>query len=148
MTVKELSQFYYLGKEIKENKKQIKELEADLKKISKTVDSTQGSQLQIPFQLHSVKIEGIALQDKNRWHRIKAELEDVKKIVDLKLEQQVCEYNRISRFILSIDDSLMRQILVLRFVKCCAWNKIADEVGGNNTEASVKMMCIRFLKKL
>lgn len=147
MTVKELSQLYYLNKEIQLLQRKKKALESDLKKMSSTVGCVQGSQLQIPYQLHSVKVEGIGVQDRSRWLRIKAELQDVKDLIDLKLEQQVCEFNRLNRYIQTVDDSMIRQILELRFVECLKWNKIADIVGGNNTEASVKMSCFRYLGK-
>ena len=55
------------------------------------------------------------------------------------------ELNRLCRFIDGVEDSLMRQILTLRFVEGRTWNGVADVIGGGNTEGSVKMACARFL---
>lgn len=147
MTKKELSQLFYLNREIKQLQQKKKLLEADLKKLSTTVGCVQASQMQVPFKLHSVKVEGIGIKDRNKWLSIKAELQDVKNLIELKLEQQVCEYNRLNRYIQSVDDSLIRQILELRFIEGLSWNKVADGVGGNNTEDSVKQACRRYIMK-
>jgi len=146
LTKKELSQLFYLNREIKQlqHKKQL--LESDLKQLNTTVGCVQASQMQIPFKLHSVKVEGIAITDRKKWLKIKAELTDVKKLIELKSEQLVCKYNRLNRYIQSVDDSLIRQILELRFIEGLNWNKVADGIGGNNTEDSIKKACYRFLK--
>ncbi len=146
MTIKELSQLYYLSQEIKQLKAKKRLLEKDLHNLSTTVGCVQASQMQIPFKLHSVKVEGIGITDRNKWLRIKAELSDVKNLIELKLEQQVCEYNRLNRYIQTVDDSLIRQILELRFINGLSWNKVADNIGGYNSEDSVKKMCYRYLK--
>ena len=147
MTNKELSQLFCLSKEIGQLKHKKKLLELDLKQLGTTVDCVLGSEKQIPFRLHSVKVEGIAITDHKRWLNIKAELQDVENLIELKLEQQVCEYNRLNRFIQSVDDSLIRQILELRYIEGFKWNKVAIVIGGNNTEDSVKQACHRYITK-
>lgn len=147
MTKKELSQLFYLNREIKQLQHKKELLECDLKQLSTTVGSVQASQMQIPFKLHSVKVEGIAITDRKKWLKIKVELTDVKKLIELKSEQLVCEYNRLNRYIQSVDDSLIRQILELRFIEGLSWNNVADGVGGNNTEDSVKQACHRYIIK-
>jgi len=146
LTKQELSQLFYLNREIEQLDLQKQTLEDDLRLLKTTTDSVQGSAMQIPFQLHSVKIEGIAISDRKKWLKIKAELSDVKKLKELKSEQLVYEFSRLNRYIQFGEDSLIRQILELRFIKGFKWNKVADDIGGNNTEDSVKKAFYRYLK--
>ena len=41
----------------------------------------------------------------------------------------------------------MRRIISLRVVDGLSWNKVADYIGGGNTEGSVKMAFQRFMEK-
>ncbi|MDD2429343.1 MAG: hypothetical protein PHQ85_07135 [Eubacteriales bacterium] len=54
---------------------------------------------------------------------------------------------RMEEYIRCIDDAQLRTILILRFVDGLTWNQVADRIGGNNTEDSVKKACYRYLKK-
>lgn len=49
-------------------------------------------------------------------------------------------------FIRNIPDSLTRQIVYCHCVKLMNWRRVAYEVGGNNTEDSVKKRYYRFLE--
>lgn len=147
MTKEELSQLFYLDKEIKSLKHRKEVLETDLETLNQTVDSVLGSEHQEPFRLHSVKVEGIAITDKKKWLSIKAELQDVKNLIELNYEKQVFEYNRLNRYIQSVNDSFIRQILELRFIEMLKWNDVADAIDGNNTENSVKQACRRYILK-
>ena len=51
---------------------------------------------------------------------------------------------KIIEYIESIDDSLMRQTIFYRNVSCMTWWEVADAIGGNNTENSVKKAYSRF----
>lgn len=147
MTIKELSQYFYLGKEIKAKEKEIELLQKELDNIAETVASVQGSKLQVPFNLHSVQVKGISINDRKKWGKINAELQDLKSIIELSNVRKVFEYNRLTRFIESISDSLTRQVFYFRFAKGMEWKDVAIAVGGNNTEDSVKKICYRYLKK-
>ena len=57
------------------------------------------------------------------------------------------EEDRISAWIDQVNDIQINLILSLRFKEKLSWNKIADEIGGNNTEDSVRMMVNRYLEK-
>ena len=52
---------------------------------------------------------------------------------------------KIIEYIEGVDDSLMKQIIFYRCVSCMTWQEVADAVGGNNTENSVKKAYSRFL---
>ncbi len=130
MTKKELSQLYYLNKEIKQQKQRLKELEA----------AATGCTAQITGMPH-----GTSVGDK--VSKYAAEIADLKNLIELNIQKCWYEMNRLNRYIDSVEDSQMRQILTLRYIKQYSWYKIANEIGGNNTEDSIKKSCYRFLAK-
>jgi hypothetical protein len=58
------------------------------------------------------------------------------------------EEKRISRIIEDIEDPQTRLIFKLRFVDLLDWVHIAFEIGGGNTDYSVKKRCYRHLENL
>ena len=50
----------------------------------------------------------------------------------------------VTAYIGSVQDSLVRQILTLRFVDGLSWTAVAHRIGGGNTEESVKKAFYRF----
>lgn len=129
-TKKELSNLFFLNLEIEKEKQRLSELEAA------ATDT-------------SAKISGLphvsGLSDKTA---IAAEIADTRSIIDAKIKASVVEYNRLIRYISSIDDSLIRQILRYRYIDGCSWIAVAMRIGGNNTADSVKKVCYRFLEKM
>lgn len=75
--------------------------------------------------------------------------ENVAKLVYL--EKKLSEYKQeaaeTESFISNVEDYQIRLILELRYIDGFEWNKIADYIGGNNTEYSVKKMCYRYLER-
>lgn len=57
------------------------------------------------------------------------------------------QLNDISTWISHIDDDLVQFIILRRFVDNKRWQEIADELGGNNTEYSVKKLCYRYINR-
>ena len=53
----------------------------------------------------------------------------------------------VEKFINSVDDSLTRRIIYFRFIEHLSWKKVADKVGGGNTEDSVRKTLDRYLEK-
>lgn len=131
MTLKELSQLYHLGREIERDQEQLEELRAKVSAPSAQVCDS------MP------KSPGY----ENQLERYIAAIVDLEAIIRAKITQCVYERNRLERYIAEIPDSLTRQIFQLRFINGLTWLQIAYSVGGNNTEASVKMVCYRYLKK-
>lgn len=131
MTLNELSQLYYLNREIERDQERLEELRAKA--------SVPGA----------VNYDGMPKNPgfENRLERCVAEIVDLEAIIQAKITQCLHERNRLERYIAEIPDSLTRQIFQLRFIKGLTWLQIAYSVGGNNTEASVKMVCYRYLKK-
>ena len=126
VTKKELSQLYYLNHEIEQERRRLRELEAAATSVSPKITG-------LP---HINKIS-----DKTA---IAAQIADCRAVIEAKLKLSVIEYNRLNRFIASVDDSLMRQILSLRYG--FSWQRIAFIIGGGNSADSVRMLINRFLE--
>lgn len=129
MTVKELSQLYYLNREIEQDKNRLAELEAAATSCTAKITG-------LPH------VQGIA--DKTA---LAAEIADCQAVIELKSKQSLIEYNRIMRFVAGINDSQMRQIVALRHANGLSWRQVAFHIGGGNTEGSVKMAYKRYFEK-
>lgn len=128
MTKKELSQLYHLNKEIAEEQKRLQE-------IRSFATSTNSRVSGLPH------IRGISNKT-----AIAAQIADCEAIIEGKQMAAVAEYNRLLRYITSVDDSFIRLILTLRYIDGCSWKKVAISCGGGNTEDSVRKAHDRFLK--
>lgn len=131
MTLKELSQLYYLTREIEADQKRLDELSRTA--YAPSTPSLSG----MPRAPHSVD---------SKVERLAAEIVDLQAIIAARQIQCIHERARLERWINEIPDSLTRQIFQYRFAECMSWLQVAYNVGGNNTEGSVKMICYRYLK--
>ncbi len=131
MTLKELSQIYYLNREIEQDQERLEALRA---RASATGSPNYDGMPKSP-------------SFENRLERYIAEIVDLEAIIQAKITQCLHECNRLERYIAEIPDSLTRQIFQLRFINGLTWVQIALSAGGGNTEASVKMICYRYIKK-
>lgn len=130
MTKKELSQLYYLNREIEEQQRRLEELE--LLATSCTAQIT--GMPRVPW--NSDKVAKYA-----------AEIADLKALLDLNIKKCFYEFNRINRYIETVEDSQMRMILALRYINGLSWRQIAFSIGGGNTEDGVRKAHDRFLAK-
>ena len=130
MTKKELSQLYYLNREIEEQQRRLAELEAGAILCNATITG-------MP------KAHGVS----DKIAKYVVEIADLKALLDLNLKKCFYELNRLNRYINSVDDSQIRIILALRYINGLSWRQIAFSIGGGNTEDGVKKMAYRFLNK-
>ena len=130
MTKPELEQIYYLNRELKM-------WETELERVR--CKSLVGSPL--PGNSHG---SGVSDKVADRAERI-IELEN--RIIAKRDEIQRLQDEAIA-YIESIPDSLTRQIIYYRCVSLMSWRKVAYEVGGNNTEESVRQIYSRFMRDL
>ena len=70
---------------------------------------------------------------------------DTSRIIEGKLIELRKKEAEVYDFIATIEDSWMRQIVYMRCVNCLRWNKIADKMGGLNTDKSVSKSYYRYL---
>lgn len=131
MTLKELSQLYYLNREIERDQERLEKLRASA--------SAPGA----PNYDGMPKSPGF----ENRLERYIAEIVDLEAIIQAKITQCLHERARLERYIAEIPDSLTRQIFQLRFINGLTWVQIAFSVGGGNTEEGVRKRVYRYLEQ-
>ena len=129
MTNKELSQLYYLNKEIKQLESNLMELETTAYKTTPNLTGIPGSG-----------------KCSDKVGRYAAEIADLKALINLNIKKCWHEKRRLERYRQSIDDSLIRQIFFLRYIELKKWEDVAASLGGNNTENSVKQIHSRYLR--
>lgn len=117
MTKKELSQLYWLNREIEADKRKLEELR--LAAVSATAKITG-----LPH------VTGV----RDKVGEIAVLIEEQSRLIELKKKQTVIEYNRLMRYINSVDDSLMRQILTLRHVNGLSWQQVAFAIGESDEQ--------------
>ena len=130
MTLKELSQLYYLKREIEMDQRRLQELEAKAMPGAQAITG-------MPHGSNVADIVG----------RYAAEIADLRGIIEAKQQQCIHERNRLERYIAGIDDSLLRQIFTYRFISGFPWGQVADCIGGGNNAGNVKTACYRYLKQ-
>lgn len=131
MTKNELSQLYWLSREIERDKARLEELE------------TAAAYTGIDYKDCGHGKGGV--QDKVGNMAIL--IYEQRKLIENKTERAYIEQNRLYRFIDSVDDSLMRQILQLRYINGLTWQRIAFEIEETD-EQYPRRKHNEFLKKL
>ena len=130
MTKKELSQLYYLKKEIKEQQRRIAELEAAATNCSTKITG-------LP--------SGKGISDKIGNYA--AQIADLKALLDLNLKKCFYEFNRLNRYIEEVEEPLIKQIMICRFEHQMSWMQIEKAMDGKNRAESLRKKLYRYLKK-
>lgn len=58
--------------------------------------------------------------------------------------------NEVQHYVKSIDDSLIRKAIVMRYMEGSTapkWDKIAQKIGGDNTADGIRMSVKRYLQR-
>ena len=129
MTKKELSQLYYLKKEIKEQQRRIAELEAAATKCTANISGMPS---------------GKGISDK--VDKYAAQIADLKAILDLNLKKSFYELNKLTRYIESIEDSEMKLIFSFRYIQDMSWYEISKNLGSLGDGSTERKKHNRFLK--
>ena len=117
MTKKDLSQLYYLNREIEEQQRRLAELEA--------LSTSCTSQITGMPQINGIS---------DKIAKYAVEIADIKNLLDLNLKKCFYELKRLNRFILGIEDSQMRLILTLRYINRLSWQQVALSIGENDEQ--------------
>lgn len=128
MTRKELSQLYYLNREIQRNKEKRDHLRSRATSMTSVITG-------MPH--------AAGINDKTS---LAAEIAYLDGIIDAQIAQTYYEYNRLIAYINNISDSLTRQVMELRFINRLGWQQIAFSIGGGNTADGVRKVCERYLR--
>lgn len=129
MTRDELEQIYYLNRELRKLERELEELTAK-------------SLIQSPLPNAS---HGSGVSDK--VGRLAQERVDTEQLIRDKKAEIQHQRDKALEYIYNIPDSLIRQVVYYRCVSLMSWKRVAYEVGGKNTEESVKKVYYRFFKK-
>ena len=111
MTIKELSKYYKI-------KKEIKQIENNIHEVEETVISAS-------------KITGMPFLKNNNnspTEKIGIKLAKLKAKLLKKTEKLLDEANKIEEFIETVEDSDIRIIIQKRFLDCKTWQQVADEI--------------------
>lgn len=129
MTLKELSQLYYLNRELEMDQRRLRELEARA----------------LPgVQVITGMPHGTGVVDK--VGECAAEIADLRGIIEAKHQQCLYERSRLERYIAGIDDSFLRQVFTYRFISGLPWRQVAARIGGGNTEDGCRKAVKRYLE--
>lgn len=143
MVTKEvLSQYIDLQEEVKEVQQKIRKLETEIAKIEadgNVVDSVSGGN----GGNQHFRIEGFPYPEYSRKRTL---LYSRKATLQLLEDDLIEKNNEVEEFIASVKDSRIRRIINLRFIEKLSWNKVADRIGGGNTEDSVRKAFDRFME--
>ncbi|MBN7773172.1 hypothetical protein [Clostridium aminobutyricum] len=115
MTKNELSQLYYLNREIE----QLKIRQRELKTIA---EGTTTRITGLPF--------GTGISDKIGNYA--SDLADLDTLIAISLQKCWQEIKRLNQFINTIDDSQLRQIFSLRYINGLTWQQIAFAIGESD----------------
>lgn len=132
MTLKELSQLYYLRNEIKKDRERLESLR------------------QRSYALPSAKVTGMPGGGNaagSNIDRYVPAVTDLERIIAEKIARCAVEQTKLENYIADIPDSLTRQIFTERFINGRSWVRVAYNVGGYNSEDGVKKICYRYIKK-
>ena len=134
MTRQKLKQIRHLKREIELLQEQIVHLEAKI-----VTDKVRGSNPEHPWTEKSFYITGFdRIEYAQKMDKLKRKLQ--RRVDDLQdLRAEIFEWME------GIEDSLLRQVIILRHVNGLGWRQVAKEIGGGNTPDSVRMLHDRYL---
>lgn len=152
-----LIQYSDLQGEIKEVRKKIEKLENTIPKIEKRINEIEKGEIVKDKVsggfggIQHFEIEGVPVKEyqerKTDLLSKRLLLNNRKSTLELLEFDLLQKTNEVEEFIASINDSRMRRIINLRFIENLSWNKVADYIGGGNTEDSVRKAFTRFMEK-
>lgn len=133
MSRKELERIFYLKKELSMWQDRLRELQYDIALSPKVIDG-------MPFQNTN------STSDPTQQKAIR--LAEVSNVIKGKIAEIQFSIAEIERFIISIDDSLIRMIIEYRCVNLLKWEEIAGRLGEGYTAESVRQTYHRFVDKM
>lgn len=129
MTNRELSQLYYLNREIVCLRQQIAAIESRAESVTQVLsDMPRGSGTADKVSRAAVTLAAI----RDKYHA--------------KMLEASAEHRLLLDYIDGIEDSMMRQIMQYRHISGMSWAAVAAHIGGGNTADSVRMAHDRYLQ--
>lgn len=131
MTKAELSQIYWLNKEIAMWQQKLDRLE---------------SQSLIKGQ----QITGMPAGGSRTTSKVEEQVlkrEEIREHIQKLIARAAMEEARLMEYLKGVEDTFVRQIIVYRFMDLMPWSKVAQKMGAGYTSDSVRMAVDRYLKK-
>ncbi len=130
MTVKELSQLYFLKKEIERENLRLQEL----------LSLSGGSSLALSPVSFGKKVS-------DKTGELAVNISELKDLIEKNIKRCFEEMKKISFFINGIEDSEMRLIISLRFINGFTWQQISFHIGYQD-ESTPRKRFERFMKSV
>jgi len=136
---RELSQLNFLESEIKQLKKRIEWAE-NYGNPPIATDSVKGSSPHFPYTEHTIMITGIDYSKHN------GAVKKLKKEYQNKLDELASILEETFKYIYSLPNSEMRQILTLRYIDKLSWQKVAESMGLEGDGSTQRKKHDKFIK--
>lgn len=133
MTKKELSQLRDLKREIQLLKEQRAEIRNRMRSM-KTPNCVEASSKDPPYQKHCVTIYGVSPSETAAYHEDDAHLQKIRLTIAERERRCQEELERLDRFIASIEDSKIRQIVTLYYIQGLSWQQVAFKIGHHDEQ--------------
>ncbi len=131
MTLHELSQLYWLNREIETERERLRRLEGQAYAAgAASADS-------MP------RAPGVS----RKTERYAVAIASIRQAIEANLIRCQEERAKLEAYISGIDDSLTREIYRLRFVEGQSWAEVAAHVGGGNTVEGIRKRVYRYLRE-
>lgn len=130
MTKKELSQYYWLKKEIENMEKRLRALR------------------ERAYAPQSQRLTGMPGGGgvKDKLGEAVAEITDLEAIIAAKQIECIHQRQRIERFIYSIDDPMTRMVFTHRCIDGYSWREVAAKMGHKMSEENARQMFHRYVR--
>lgn len=126
MTLKQLNQYRYLKKEVKQCEYKLK--------ASIITDTVSGSSPEFPYIQGPRTVRGFPSKEQQ-------ELQEA-------YNRCYTEYLTLCSYINGVDDSQLRMIMRFKFIEGYSWVKTAMLIGGGNTADSCRKSVSRYISKI
>ena len=160
MTLRELSQLYWLRREIDMDTERLafldEELEADrqrLRELERRFTSVSPAALdgmpRTPAgDSRAVEARAVMLADlRQELERKNSHRAELVFTIREKRARCIVKRKRLEEYIAGIPDSLLRMVFTYRFVDGMTWGRVSESLGVRTTEESVKKLCYRYLEE-
>ena len=135
MTQKELSRLQNIQKEIRVIQRQINDVgrsPRDYNNAQYVFDKVKGSTSSYPYVETNFKVEGY---DFGNYY---AKLNRLKEKLGVKLNELMDERDRVTNYIETVDDTVIRMILTLKYINGLTWYQIGMEIGYSDRQVKRK----------
>lgn len=128
MTLNELNGLRHIDAEIKDIEEQLEKLRTEAESCTAKLDD-------MP------KNSGVS----DKVGRLACEIADYTTLLEETKAERTEKSREIHAYILNIENDYIRRVFYLRFVQGLTWRKVAERIGGGNTEDSVKKIVARYI---